>query len=92
MNMFSCLGVSQKPTDQRRGECYKVSDSHGPVAVPVQDFGHQKHQAGDDLNYLCIFSVCFSIYLKWGLGRNCRNVGQTPVIVISLCKGALCKG
>lgn len=42
MNMFSCLGVSQKPTDQRRGECYKVSDSQGPVADPVHVFGHRK--------------------------------------------------
>lgn len=44
MNMFSYLGVSQKPTGQHRGECEKVSDSQGPVPVPVHVFWEKTRQ------------------------------------------------
>lgn len=102
MNMFSYLGVSQKPTGQHRGECEKVSDSQGPVPVPVHVFRGRKDQAissittGGNLNYSCLHSVCFSIYFYKsealeGIMEG-RDVDWTLVIIISQCKGALFKG
>lgn len=66
MNIFSYLGVSQKPTGQQRGECEKVSDSQAPVPVPVHIFRHGKDRAissvttGHNFNYSCMLSVCFT--------------------------------
>lgn len=78
MNMFSYLGVSQKPTGQHRGECEKVSDSQGPVPVPVHVFRGRKDQAissittGGNLNYSCLHpALLFYLLLqKWGPWRN----------------------
>lgn len=99
--LLRCLS---KPTDQHREECEKVGNRNQCQSWCIFSFfvGGQKDRAissvttGDELNYSCTLSVCFSIsfYKSEALGENTvsRGVGRTPVRIESSQSGFKVKG